>query len=383
MAGAADMVEAWGNVLTIIGNTLSVWTEIILFDSFFPRKKSGKTYWLFVAVGILAISSFSFFIGSSDGYTLKILFEVAFYYILCAILYQSRWDRRLFIAVTTYAIPLRIMVPTVGGRDLEAVNSANTLDVLSANVFKNEPLNGIELYQKILAGLSVPKPEIVFNYAEALPELYYPIWRNYIKLDDALSKDRYQNLIEILQSIVKYNNLTFQENSNEVPSNNSPTNFMNSDSVVFCDLITRSDNFIIPFYDFINNSHRDGYINFISAPDDIKYCIPSSVITLPSGANDSSEDFLLFLLSNDIQSELLGDGLPVNYLAFNQSITDASATYNVSLCNNISSDMSTLVPIADIDSLRDETNTFSEIFQSYCSGQISLETAYELYEKAS
>lgn len=441
------MVEAWGNVLTIIGNTLSVWTEIILFDSFFPRKKSGKTYWLFVAVGILAISSFSFFIGSSGGYTLKILFEVAFYYILCAILYQSRWDRRLFIAVTTYAvfytsaywldtlcmymlnlsykeyvwniplysmvfllrpllllaialvirkfhqpftnkektyaIPLRIMVPTVGGRDLEAVNSANTLDVLSANVFKNEPLNGIELYQKILAGLSVPKPEIVFNYAEALPELYYPIWRNYIKLDDALSKDRYQNLIEILQSIVKYNNLTFQENSNEVPSNNSPTNFMNSDSVVFCDLITRSDNFIIPFYDFINNSHRDGYINFISAPDDIKYCIPSSVITLPSGANDSSEDFLLFLLSNDIQSELLGDGLPVNYLAFNQSITDASATYNVSLCNNISSDMSTLVPIADIDSLRDETNTFSEIFQSYCSGQISLETAYELYEKAS
>ena len=100
-------------------------------------------------------------------------------------------------------------------------------------------------------------------------------------------------------------------------------------------------------------------------------------------SNDSSEDFLLFLLSNDIQSELLGDGLPVNYLAFNQSITDASATYNVSLCNNISSDMSTLVPIADIDSLRDETNTFSEIFQSYCSGQISLETAYELYEKAS
>lgn len=98
------MVEAWGNVLTIIGNTLSVWTEIILFDSFFPRKKSGKTYWLFVAVGILAISSFSFFIGSSDGYTLKILFEVAFYYILCAILYQSGWDRRLFIAVTTYAV---------------------------------------------------------------------------------------------------------------------------------------------------------------------------------------------------------------------------------------------------------------------------------------
>ena len=104
MAGAADMVEAWGNVLSIIGNTVSVLTGIILFDSFFPRKKSGKSYWLLVAVGVFTISMFSFFIGSNSGYTLKILVEVAFYYILCAVLYQSRWDRRFFIAVTTYAV---------------------------------------------------------------------------------------------------------------------------------------------------------------------------------------------------------------------------------------------------------------------------------------
>lgn len=98
------MVETWGNVLSIIGNTVSVLIEIILFDSFFPRKKSGKFYWLMVAVGVFTISMFSFFIGSNSGYTLKILVEVAFYYILCAVLYQSRWDRRLFITVTTYAI---------------------------------------------------------------------------------------------------------------------------------------------------------------------------------------------------------------------------------------------------------------------------------------
>lgn len=98
------MVEAWGNVLSIIGNTVSVLTGIILFDSFFPRKKSGKSYWLLVAVGVFTISMFSFFIGSNSGYTLKILVEVAFYYILCAVLYQSRWDRRFFIAVTTYAV---------------------------------------------------------------------------------------------------------------------------------------------------------------------------------------------------------------------------------------------------------------------------------------
>lgn len=283
----------------------------------------------------------------------------------------------------TYAIPLRIIAPTVGGRDIEAVNSANTLNVLYDNVVKNEPLNGIDLYQKILAGLSIPRSEIVFSYAEALPELYYPIWRNYIKEEDATSKDKYLDLVEILRNIVEYNSLAFQESSSEVPSNNSPTNFMNSDSVVFCDLTTRSDNFIIPFYDFINNSHRIGYIDFISSPDDIKYCIPSSVITIPSNAKESSKDFLLFLLSDNVQSEILGDGLPVNYLAFSKNITDASETYNVSLCSNILADISTLVPIADIDSLKKETDTFSEIFQSYCLGQITLETAYELYETTS
>lgn len=98
------MVEAWGNILSIIGNTVSVLTEIILFDSFFPRKKSGRSYWLLVTVGVFTISMFSFLIGSNSGYTLKILVEVTFYYILCAVLYQSRWDRRLFITVTTYAV---------------------------------------------------------------------------------------------------------------------------------------------------------------------------------------------------------------------------------------------------------------------------------------
>lgn len=283
----------------------------------------------------------------------------------------------------TYAVPLRIVIPTVGGRDLEAVNSATTLNVLSDNVLKNKPLNGIELYQKILAGFSIPKSEIVFNYAEALPELYYPIWRNYIKENVATSKGRYQSFIEILHSIADYNSLQFQEESNDVPPNNSPTNFMNSDSVVFCDFTTRSDNFITPFYDFVDNGHRNGYVDFIAAPDGIKYCIPSTVITIPQNAKENSKEFLLFLLSDNIQSEILGDGLPVNHLAFNKNITDASETYNVSLYGNILVDISTLVPIEDIDSLHKETDTFSEIFQSYCLGQITLETAYELYETAS
>lgn len=98
------MVNLWGNVLGLTGTVLTVLIAAILYDAFFPRKKFGKEYCFFVLAEILAFSVFSIFVGSSRGYTLKILFEVAFYYILCAILYQSRWDRRLFVVVTTYAV---------------------------------------------------------------------------------------------------------------------------------------------------------------------------------------------------------------------------------------------------------------------------------------
>ena len=36
MAGTAAMVELWGNVLSLVGNTISVLTVVILFDAFFP-----------------------------------------------------------------------------------------------------------------------------------------------------------------------------------------------------------------------------------------------------------------------------------------------------------------------------------------------------------
>lgn len=98
------MVELWGNVLSLVGNTFSVLTVVILFDAFFPRKKLVKSYWFFIAAAIFFTSIFSIFIGSRCGYTPKILFEVASYYVLCNILYESRWDRCLFIVVTKYSV---------------------------------------------------------------------------------------------------------------------------------------------------------------------------------------------------------------------------------------------------------------------------------------
>lgn len=98
------MVELWGNLLSLIGSIVSAWIGLILFDAFFPRKKFGKSYCFFVTLGISVFFVFSLFVGSSFGYASKILFEVASYYALCALLYQSRWDRRLFVIVTTYAV---------------------------------------------------------------------------------------------------------------------------------------------------------------------------------------------------------------------------------------------------------------------------------------
>lgn len=153
------MVEAWGNVLSIIGNTVSVLTGIILFDSFFPRKKSGKSYWLLVAVGVFTISMFSFFIGSNSGYTLKILVEVAFYYILCAVLYQSRWDRRFFIAVTTYAV---------------LYASAYWLDTLcmyTLNLSYTEYVGNISLYSMVF----ILRPLMLLTIALLMRKFHQPL----------------------------------------------------------------------------------------------------------------------------------------------------------------------------------------------------------------
>ena len=98
------MVEFWGNVLSLVGSIVSVWIELILFDAFFPRKKFGKSYCFFVTLGISVFFVFSLFVGSGFGYALKMLFEVASYYVLCAILYQTPSEPCLFVIVMTYAV---------------------------------------------------------------------------------------------------------------------------------------------------------------------------------------------------------------------------------------------------------------------------------------
>lgn len=100
------MVAVWGNTLSLIGSTLGIVIDIVLFDAFSPRKTFEKRYVPFVVAGgfIVFFTLFALLVGSRLGYSFKMVFEVASYYFLCTILYESRWDRRLLIVVTLYAI---------------------------------------------------------------------------------------------------------------------------------------------------------------------------------------------------------------------------------------------------------------------------------------
>ena len=98
------MVELWGNTLSFIGSLFGILIDTILFDAFFHVKRPERYYWPLIVTGTFIIFMFSILVGNRFGYTFAILFEIAVYYLLCAFLYQSRWDRRLFVVVTNYAI---------------------------------------------------------------------------------------------------------------------------------------------------------------------------------------------------------------------------------------------------------------------------------------
>lgn len=98
------MVVIWGNILSFIGNVVALAVEVLVFDAFFPRNESRKKRWLCILLWCVIATFLSVSVGTKFGYTLKMLQEVALIYLFCVFLYQSRWDRRLFIVVTVYSV---------------------------------------------------------------------------------------------------------------------------------------------------------------------------------------------------------------------------------------------------------------------------------------
>lgn len=104
MAGAATMVVIWGNILSFIGNVFALAVEVLVFNAFFPRNENRKSQWLCILLWWAIATFLSISVGTKFGYTLTMLQEVALIYLFCVFLYQSRWDRRLFIVVTVYSV---------------------------------------------------------------------------------------------------------------------------------------------------------------------------------------------------------------------------------------------------------------------------------------
>ena len=98
------MVVVWGNILSFIGNVFAVVIGKLIFDAFFPRNEKRNKNWIYTLLLWTIYTSFSILIGTKLGYTFKMLQEISLLYVFSAFLYQSRWDRRLFIVVTVYAV---------------------------------------------------------------------------------------------------------------------------------------------------------------------------------------------------------------------------------------------------------------------------------------
>lgn len=98
------MVVIWGNILSFIGNVVALAVEVLVFNAFFPRNENRKSQWLCILLWWAIATFLSISVGTKFGYTFKMLQEVALIYLFCAFLYQSRWDRRLFIVVTVYSL---------------------------------------------------------------------------------------------------------------------------------------------------------------------------------------------------------------------------------------------------------------------------------------
>ena len=98
------MVVAWGSVLSLIGNSIALAVEVLIFDAFFSCSCNKKSRRLYIGLWLLMSTFLSVVVGTNFGYTFKILQEIALLYLFSFFLYRSRWDRRLFIVVTVYSV---------------------------------------------------------------------------------------------------------------------------------------------------------------------------------------------------------------------------------------------------------------------------------------
>ena len=103
-----------GYVLSILMNALQTWLYTKLWDSFFTRRFNGKQFWAYWVIWTAAITVLVNILPNDSRYSYAVGFvmELVLFYGMCLTLYCGRWDRRLFVVITSYACFFSIAVLT-------------------------------------------------------------------------------------------------------------------------------------------------------------------------------------------------------------------------------------------------------------------------------
>lgn len=103
-----------GYVLSILMNALRTWLYTKLWDSFFTRRFNGKQFWAYWVIWTAAITVLVNILPNDSRYSYAVGFvmELVLFYGMCLTLYCGRWDRRLFVVITSYACFFSIAVLT-------------------------------------------------------------------------------------------------------------------------------------------------------------------------------------------------------------------------------------------------------------------------------
>lgn len=103
-----------GYVLSILMNALHTWLLTKLWDSFFTRRFNGKQFWAYWLLWTAIITVVLNVLPNDYDYSniIRFLIEIAHEYAMSLMLYRSRWDRRLFVVITSYACFFSISVLT-------------------------------------------------------------------------------------------------------------------------------------------------------------------------------------------------------------------------------------------------------------------------------
>ena len=97
-----------GYALSILMCALQTWLYTKLWDSFFTRRFNGKQFWAYWLLWTAIITVVLNVLPNDYGYSniIRFLIEIALEYAMSLMLYRSRWDRRLFVVITSHGLCL-------------------------------------------------------------------------------------------------------------------------------------------------------------------------------------------------------------------------------------------------------------------------------------